>query len=494
MNLHLRAFLRRGAKGRGAARAVPGACVAAIALGLAAGCSTPSVPPPSLTAEGGAEAFAARSLHDAGLQRFLAENLGRAPEAWDFEALNWVAFYYHPSLELARAQWASARAETGIAAERPNPTLSLTPGFNTTREAGVSPWFPAIGFDFPIQAGAKRARRIDQAQATADAARRSIFAAVWQVRSELRQALADAATAGRRAQLLRAQADLQSRVVALLEQRREAGAIAAGDVSVARTAALRAEAAAADAASRAGTARARVAAALGVPLAALDGVALPAPPIPAPLSAEALAEARRRALTTRADVLAALARYRAAQAALELEVAKQVPDFHLGPGYQWDQGGNKWSLGVTFELPLFHRNEAGIAAAVAHRAEAAAQFDVVQGQAVAAIDAATAAQAAAAAQLDHARKLQAEVERQQARIEQQLALGGADQLEVQSAALDVATAKIAVLEAETAAALAAGQLEDALQVPFERIDALAQGPGASAAPPAPAHPGRPPRG
>jgi broad specificity phosphatase PhoE len=29
------------------------------------------------------------------------------------------------------------------------------------------------------------------------------------------------------------------------------------------------------------------------------------------------------------------------------EIAKQYPDIHLGPGYQYDQGVNKWTLGFS---------------------------------------------------------------------------------------------------------------------------------------------------
>jgi outer membrane protein TolC len=187
----------------------------------------------------------------------------------------------------------------------------------------------------------------------------------------------------------------------------------------------------------------------------------------------AMAAATRESLQKRSDVLAALANYESAQAALELEAAKQVPDLHLGPGYQWDQGANKWSLALTLELPLFHRNEAPIAEAAARRAEAAAQFVLVQAQALAAIESAVAAQSAATSQLERAHQLSAESEQQRALVQQRVALGAADQLELQTARLDLATTELARLDAETAAAQASGQLEDALQVPFPHLAALA---------------------
>jgi cobalt-zinc-cadmium efflux system outer membrane protein len=412
-------------------------------------------------------------LEDPGLRQFLRENLGHDVTAWDSESLCWVGFYYQPSLELARAQWTTARAAQQTAAQRPNPSLTLTPGYDFTKQAGVSPWMPAVNLDLPLTMGNKRARQQEIARFDAEAARLAVFTAAWQMRSDLRKALADASSSTRRGEVLRRQAEVQQRLLQLLEQRFNVGAAAAADVSTSRSAWLRAEAAAADAASQAATARTRVAAALGIPVAALDGVALP-PPSSAPvLSGGELAAARRQALQSRADVLAALAKYESAQAALELELAKRIPDVHLGPGYQYDQGLNKWSLGITFELPVFNQNQGPIAEAVARRGEAVAQFNVIQNQAIAAIDTAIAELTAASAQLQHARELQSEVRKQAAFAQQRLEQGSADQVEVQSAQLDVATAESTLVDAENAYAVASGDLEAALQVPFPNLAALA---------------------
>jgi cobalt-zinc-cadmium efflux system outer membrane protein len=449
--------------------------VLAVATSLLTGCATRvSIPPPPPSAEQAAADFTARSLRDAGLHRFLAENLGRDPgEAWDVESLTWAAFYLHPSLELARAQWASARAAEQVAGARPNPTLTLTPGYNFTREAGLSPWMPAVNFDFLFPTAGKRKIQEAIARDDAEAARLSVLSAAWQVRTDLRRALVEAAIAGKREAQLRTQAGVQRSLLSLLKERQEAGGVAATEVSVAQTALLRAEFSADDAHGQLLAARAHIASALGITLTALGDTPLPAPVAAERLTADAIATARRTALQARADVLSALARYRSAHAAVGLEVAKQVPDFHLGPGYQWDQGANKWTLGISLELPLFHRNEAGIVAALARRAEAAAQFNAAQAQVIAAIDLAVAAQESAQAQLQHAQQLEAEIRQQNDRVQQRIDLGAADQVELQAARLDLATAASAVLDAENAAALAAGQLEDAFQLPFPHLAALA---------------------
>ncbi len=449
-------------------RAILGGGLAA----LLAGCVPPPSPAPALAAADTAGTLTTRSLSDGGLRDFLRQNLGREPAAWDFESLSWVAFYYQPSLAVARARWAEARAELTAAAARPNPSLSLVPGFSSNAPAGTSPWFPAVNLDFLLETGRKREHRTAAGKSAAEAARLEVVAAVWQVRSELRQALLDLAAGTRRAQLLAAQAELQQQIAGLLQKRLDAGAVSAPEVATVRQAALRAAAAAAEAGRSVPPARNRVAEALGLPLAALEGVTLAGAPVPAEISADALAQARRRSLQNRADILGALARYESVRAAQQLELAAKYPDVHLGPGFQWDQGQDKWSAGLTFELPLFNRHEGPIALARARLEEAAAQVTVVQARALAAIDGAAAVYAGAAEQADRLRTLQSGQDRQLARAQARLQAGGADQVEYLNARLEAAAGELALADATDAAARAAGQLEDALQVPFANLEAM----------------------
>src|SRR4051812_5277070 len=61
--------------------------------------------PEPLSPEKSAAELENRSLTNAALKQFLAKNLQREPGAWDFETLTLAAFYYHPDLAVARAQW-----------------------------------------------------------------------------------------------------------------------------------------------------------------------------------------------------------------------------------------------------------------------------------------------------------------------------------------------------------------------------------------------------
>src|SRR6202142_3367962 len=155
-----------------------------------AGCTTYHAQPIS-TAETAA-AFDARSLANADLLAFLETNHFNGPwprRFWDLDALTLVAFYYQPALAEARAQWASAQAAKITAGERPNPSLSVTPGYDSQIPGNFSPWLVSLNLDVPIETAGKRGKRLTQANHLAEAAYWNFVSAVWQTRSRLRAAL-----------------------------------------------------------------------------------------------------------------------------------------------------------------------------------------------------------------------------------------------------------------------------------------------------------------
>ena len=432
-----------------------------------------------LSPEKTAAALEARSLDDPGLRKFLTENLHKdfspgQPVTWDFETLCWVAFYFNPTLDVARAQWESARAAQITAGARPNPSLTLTPGFSSN-PGGASPWIPAVGLDFGLDPAGQRDRRTEVARLNAEAARQAVFAAAWQVRSDLRRALDDLTLANLRVETLAPQVDSSRRILALLEQRRAAGAATLTEVAGARLALIKAETAAADAASQIAPTRQRISQVLGVPDSALAAVVLPKFQQKAHFiySTALMAEARRESLQIRADVIGALARYAVAESAVALEVERQHPGLHLGPGYQWDQGQNKWTVAFTFELPLFNHNEGPLAEAEAHRHEAAAQLAVAQAQVLAELDSAVAAQTAAEAQDAGLRRVQQELETQRERVQARVLAGGADQLDLENARLEYAAAMQSLAEAGFKSYQAYDLLDDVLHNYHPALDALA---------------------
>jgi len=455
--------------------------VRAAGLCFLAGCAHYEAKP--LSPEQTAAQFEARTLDDPALKQFLEQNLKRDLPSWplrewDSGTLTLVALYYHPSLDVARAQWAVAQAGIRTAGERPNPTADLAPQYTSNSESGVSPWVAALTLNGTIETAGKRGYRIERAKQVSESARLNLAEQAWQVRSRLRTSLLDHTAAQRRVAMQQEVLAAQQRVLKLLEGRLFAGAIAATDLTTQRVALIKTQADFADAQRQAIESRAAVAQALGLPSRAIEGCTLkfdPLQPAEAGRDLEST-EARRRALHSRADILAALANYAASQSALQLEIAKQYPDIHLGPGYEYDQGAHKWGLAVGADLPVFNRNEGPIAEARAKRAEAATRLLALQAQVVAQIDLAMAARAASQGQL---RQIDALLETQQRRVqsvEEMVKAGATDQLDLSSARLEVSTTELAHLDAMVKVQQAIGQLEDAMQVPFDALASVEQDP------------------
>jgi outer membrane protein TolC len=426
--------------------------------------------PKPLSAEEAAADFSQRTLADAGLKAFLETNLHRQLgdwplPSWDFTNLVLAAFYYHSDLDVARAQWAVAEAAKITAGERPNPTLNLTPGYDTTILT-PSPWLPLTTLDIPIETAGKRGYRVGQATHLSEAARLTIAAVAWQVRSRVRSSLVGLYAAQETEALLKEQQALQTENLRLLERQYQAGAISAFELTQARIGVNTTQLALRDAERQSAEARVQLADAVGIRLSALDEVRLSFDGL-GQLPVEAsLAEARRQALLNRSDILGALAEYAASQSALHLEIAKQYPDIHLGPGYQYDQGNNKWSLGLTVTLPVLNQNQGAIAEAQAKRAESAARFNALQARVLAAIDLAGAGYRVARQKLADADGLLANLQKQENTARAIFEVGEISKSELAGLQLQLSTSALARLGALVQSQQALGALEDALQSPL----------------------------
>ncbi len=452
-------------------------------LGGAAACVRYT--PKPVTAAKTLDDFEARRLDSPDLLQFLEKNQGpaRPPAAWDLKTLTLVAIYYHPDLDVARAQWTAAQAGRITAGERPNPTISLLTGYNsTTPVSQISPWIPEASLEIPIETAGKRGYRIAQAQHLSEAARLNILSAAWDVRSRLRRAFLDLQAAREMETLLAGQQEIQAENARILEAQMAVGEASPADLTQARMALANSKLAANDAAKQNAQARIRLAGALGVPVQALDGIVLTFAGWLQPRLDLPTIEIRRRALLSRADILAALSEYAGADAALRLEIAKQYPDLNLGPGFQMDQTNAKWTLGLSFILPLLSRNKGPIAEAEARRAEAAARFLALQAKTIGDIDIAVASCRAAAGKIKTAEDLRQGLLKQEAASRARYDLGDISKLEWLGVRIELAASELARLDALIKAQQAAGELEDALQSPLDQIEGVLRTPKRSAEP------------
>ena len=200
---------------------------------------------------------------------------------------------------------------------------------------------------------------------------------------------------------------------------------------------------------------------------AVISVALPS--IDTPPSAESFSpeEVQRNAVLNRLDVRRSLAQYAAAEAGLQLEIAKQYPDINIGPGYTYEETHSFFTVGFSTTVPLFNRNQGPIAEAEAHRKEAAAAFLERQAQVIARSERALAVYTAALKEMAEAESL-SRFQETQLQITQQAIRAGAgtqlglDNVEIQSWVLGRAR-----LDALARAQRALGELEDAVQRPLD---------------------------
>lgn len=446
--------------------------------------------PKPLAAAGVAAGFESRSLADPGLRAFLETNrvAGEWPRStWELETLTLAAFYFSPDLDVARAQWGTAQAGSRTAGQRPNPTVTASPQYDTTTLT-PSPWVAAINLDIPIETAGKRGFRLAQARHLSDAARLNIASTAWQVRGKLRRALVDFYAASEQEKLLAAQQAAQGQQVTLLEAQFAAGAISSAEVTRERIALDTIRLAAHDAQRQQAESRVALAEAIGVPVGALDGVQISFAGLDRVPPGMDVPTARREALLNRADVLAALSEYAASEAALQLELAKQYPDIHLNPGYEFDQGDNKWGVGLSVELPVLNQNQGPIAEAEARRAENAARFNALQARVVAEIERGVAAYDASLKKSVTANALMAHLEEQERVLRGRFEAGEVARSEVIAGLVELGSARIARAEALAKAHQALAQLEEALQsavlLPTDALH-LSQDPKASRSPSTP---------
>ena len=437
---------------------------------LFAGCATFHSQP--ISPEKTADAFDARSLTNENLRAFLETNhvVCEWPRrSWDLNTLVLAAFYYQPAFAEARAQWAAAQAAEITAGERQNPSISVTPGYDNQIPGTPTPWIVPVTFDIPLETAGKRVKRIAEANALSEAARWDFISAAWQTRSRVRSALLNYYTAHENERLLAQQELAQSNVVRLLHGQFAAGSLSDYEVTSARVTLETTQLSRQDAAGQLNQARAELAGALGLPLHALDGVKFSFAKLNQFPHELTRPEVRRQALLNRADVRGALAEYAASQSDLQLEIANQYPDIHLGPGYAYNSGSagdNQWELGLTLTLPVLNHNQGPVAEAMAKRAQAAAHFLTVQAAAISEIDSAYAGYNAALKESATANSMLKDLTSQVNSIRAQAQVGEVDSLALADAETAYCIGAQNELDTQVKAQQALGVLEDAVQSPL----------------------------
>lgn len=383
--------------------------------------------------------------------------------AWKETDLLAQALRDNPAVAEAAAKQRTARAAAKASHASPPIGLTLTAEYARSEP---KQWLYGGASDIPLDIGGRRGERITAADLAAVQALYDYGEVVWTVRMALARASAARAFADEEIAQAEAVEALRAARAERLDRR-----IAAGEDDRALALAARGELATArrrvtDAVGRRAVANAALASALGVSAAAVRDLRL-APWVAPPAGLDVSAAARSAALKRR-DVLRAVVDYDLAESALRLEIARQYPEIHVGPGYTYDHGVAKLPFNLALTLPPRDLNRSAIDQAEAKRDEAGRSLEAVQAAVLSAADAADAALAMArtataqvqARDLPNADALVATTARS-------LAAGAADRVDDLGARALAQEARLNLLEARKAQTFAGIDLEDALRAPFD---------------------------
>ncbi|HMV53763.1 MAG TPA: TolC family protein [Rhodocyclaceae bacterium] len=389
---------------------------------------------------------------------------------WDVAALTALAYELRDDLAQLRAERAVAEAARETARVRRAPGVELVTEHHSDRGSNGSPWTLGLVLDLTLTGNSRRGARVAQADARAREADWLTARRAWQIRAEVRDAHANWVAALRHRSMLAEEATLRREEYSLYERRLELGAVSAAEPARARM--REAESARELSAAEQAIARSRIelAFAVGLPAETLERLRLDEA-LSQPEGSPASPALQRAALNDRLDVRMALESYAAIDAQLQLEIARQIPEFSIKPGYAWDQGDNRWSLGLSALLPLLDRNQGQIAEARARRDAEAARFAALQAAAIAELDRARQVAMAAEAALEAAVKAREKEAALAARVERRFASGDADRLERVTAQLALNAAARREADARAAVERSRGTLEDAVQRPLGTIPA-----------------------
>jgi outer membrane protein TolC len=413
-----------------------------------------------------AAALRAKNFNDPRLQRFLSAMGARPPDPsgpYGVRALVLTALYERPDMALASGQVALARAKLTTARALPNPVLSLTPSYNAT-DGLPSPLKIGPIIDFVIGSFGARQATIGAAAARYQAARQLIEQAMWRERARVRDALMADQQARQRVALAAQARALANWRTSLLASRYQHGMVAAPALMQAQLGQAQARLRWTQAKRSSALAQAALAASLGVSPASVARIRLDRGAIRPVKEGAALQAAVMRAMQDRPSIIAALARYRAAQDQLRAAIDEQFPGVTLGPGYHYDQGQNKYLLDFSLPLPIFNQNQGPIAQARAQRRIAAAQFAAAQERVLAQIRRARADWTGSNRSLAAAASVMAVAVRNGQNAQVAFDHGAIGKLRLIAARQTMLMAQSEMMQARAARWRAAGRLEDALHV------------------------------
>lgn len=350
---------------------------AALAIGSLVGCQ--SYERKSLDEAAASAAWVARSPSDESVRQFadrLALVEGTVAPVFDptdglsLSEAEPVALVFNRNLRLARLEANVTRASFDFAGLWQDPVVGVD--LERIISGVANPWVVAgtVGLTIPISG------RLEAEKAVAGAEYTDVLTALvakeWTTRSALREMWLDWSAQTIRAELAEEIVVRLRDVTKLAKQQHEAGSLSRIDARVF----------AVEFASREADVTIAVARAAELELQLRDILGL-APEAPVQLVPSAIfkprdiapADLRAAMAEGNAELAAVRSAYEVAEESLQLEIKKQYPDLAIGSGYLSDVNGSGVLVGLSLPVPLWNRNQQGVAEATANREVARARFE-----------------------------------------------------------------------------------------------------------------------
>ncbi len=274
------------------------------------------------------------------------------------------AFSSSPVVQARRAEVRRAEARLLGARTYPfNPELELATG---DRQGPIeSSTDRGLGISQEIQIGGQRRKGIATASAALEAARSSFERELRLLGASVEQAFAEAVRARELLEIAEADAELARQLLRFSVRRLEAGSGTQVELNLARSTAGQAERALRLSESAEATARNRLAELIGLPADGRLGAVVGDQPMPDDRMPQ-LEELVPAAIRNRADLAALRHETASAERAIELSRSLRIPNLRLGAFYEEEERTDEVKgIGLSVPIPLFNRNQGGVAEAQA---------------------------------------------------------------------------------------------------------------------------------
>lgn len=282
-----------------------------------------------------------------------------------------VVLVFNPDLRQARLESNVTRATEAHAGLWQDPVLGVDLERIVSGAGGANRWVAGstIAITIPISGRLEAERAL--AGAGLAAALDRLAAKEWATRSALRELWVEWSAARYRAEAAEGFTTRLRDVAALADRQEQAGSMTRVDARL-----FRVELAGREADLIATAARVKE---LELQLRAMLGLAPETPLTLVPCVTFAarvtrLEDLRPLVESANPELAAVRAEYEVSEQSLRAEVRKQYPELSIGPGYGTDQGDSRVLLGLSLPIPLWNRNQQGVAQASAQREVALGRF------------------------------------------------------------------------------------------------------------------------